>query len=726
MARGATITAENNFTQGLITEFSAMNFPENAVTDGDNVVFSELGKVTRRNGIDIEEDGTIHALSSLSSNTGAYVEYKWDSVGGIGTTSFEVQQIGSKINFFTVNTIAISSELKSFSINLLDHKTSVPDTNVANFPCQFTSGKGFLFIAHPFCEPLSVEYNNTTDTITVTEIELEIRDFERLDDGLDNSTRPTTLSKEHHYNLFNQGWYDSAIISGDGSPRQVLDTWHSSRSNTDYPSNSDVWWVFKGGLEVAYFGQDYKDGHIGPSQIALGNTPSSNGHYIYPAWLIDRSTASGIPGIPLVTSGQARPSCIAFYAGRIFYAGIGANKYGDKIYFTQIVESDDQFGKCYQINDPTSETIFDLLDSDGGVISIPLIAKVISLQVVNDSLIVIGSNGVFAIRGTENGPFRATDYSVEYVSEVGGVSHLSVVNVDNSLLWWNYDALYALTKDQIGVYYQVQNASRSTIQSIINSVPPVNKLYIKGVHNKKDRVVQWLYNDDIDADAYTYNRILEFNVVSKAFYTHTIDTSKTPRVVGILSISGQQKSTFLTDVQDNTFSTVTNNALQVVQIEEEAFTPNVEVFKYSVSGNISSGSPGFTYASQVPTHKDWGSISGGSSFSSYFISGYRIRGELLRSFTSTPIAVILDNIDDAEVVFKGIWDYGFRTSMPQRLYGDIKTTDTSRGWDRGDYIIRRVKSRGKGKSLQLSFESLGDAPFSVVGWSTFDTGGQQP
>lgn len=33
MPRSAAITVENNFTKGLITEFTAMNFPENAITE---------------------------------------------------------------------------------------------------------------------------------------------------------------------------------------------------------------------------------------------------------------------------------------------------------------------------------------------------------------------------------------------------------------------------------------------------------------------------------------------------------------------------------------------------------------------------------------------------------------------------------------------------------------------------------------------------------------------
>lgn len=729
MPRGATIVVENNFSKGLITEFTAANFPENAVTDCDNVVFSELGRVTRRNGIDQETSVTPLEMSTLTDLEGAFAEFKWDSVDNLGSTSFVVQQIGPMIYFFQTAS-ALTSAKKDFSVDLRDHKTAVADSVIAENVCSMTYGKGFLFVTHPFCEPLAISYDNEEDDIEVQEIDVQIRDFERLDDALDIDERPSTLSFKHKYNLLNQGWYVDAVISGSLYPRPVLPTWFAVRG--DYPSNADIWWVYKNSLGQAGFSpQVFFDGETGgysssPSIFTLGNTPAPNGHYIYSAWIQDRSAVSGVSNIPVESSGNARPACSVFYAGRIFYAGVSANRYADKVYFSQIIESDDQFGKCYQLNDPTSETSFDLLDSDGGVISLPKISKIISMQVLGDSLLIIGTNGTFAIRGTTDGPFKATDYTVEFVSEVGGVSASSVINVDNSLIWWNYDALYALTKDQSGFAYQVENISKQTIQSVIDDVPADNKRYIKGAYNKRTRKVQWLYSDE-DSDPFRYNRILELNVVSKAFYTHTVDnpSGNDLSIVGIISVTGEAQSLTLEDVVDSSDVDVTTDGTTKVQVNVLSSTPNTETFKYALRIYPTNGSVKFAYGNQTTTYTDWDQYTS-TSYRSFFISGYRVRGEFLRPFNSTPIAVVLDKVSDAEVIMKGIFDYGFRTTMPQYLYGPMRAVDTARGWNRGDYYIRRIKMRGKGKSLQLEFESDGDNPFSIVGWSTFDTGGQQP
>ncbi len=416
------------------------------------------------------------------------------------------------------------------------------------------------------------------------------------------------------------------------------------------------------------------------------------------------------------TSGSARPSAVAFYAGRTFFAGVSANQYSDKIYFSQIIDNDSKFGKCYQKNDPTSEDVADLLDDDGGVISLPLIEKIISMKVVADSLVILASNGIYTVAGTQQGPFKATDYTVTYISSIGGASHLSVVEVDGGLMWWNNDGIYAITRDNIG-NFQVQNISKVTVQTLFNTVPSENLVYVKGAYNKKDQLIQWLFSSD--TTGYSYDRILELNVISKAFYTYTIDVTLSPRLVGLTSIGGQREVITLDNVFNNALVQVTNNALANVQVQVSAFVPNSELFKYATAGLISGGSSGFTYSELWDQQLvDWRTSNGtGVGYTSYGVSGYRIRGNLLTPFNSTPITFVAGYLETGRCLVSGIWDYGFRQSSTQELY--LVRPEV-------DYLIRRVKLRGKGKSLQIKFQSVGNNPFRLIGWSTFDTGGTNP
>jgi len=94
MPQQVTVAVENNFTKGLITEATALNFPENAATDADNCDFSIIGGVERRLGIDYE-DNYVYRAASRSEN--AIATYVWSDAGGTGGTQLEVTQIGSTL-----------------------------------------------------------------------------------------------------------------------------------------------------------------------------------------------------------------------------------------------------------------------------------------------------------------------------------------------------------------------------------------------------------------------------------------------------------------------------------------------------------------------------------------------------------------------------------------------------------------------------------------------------
>lgn len=110
MSRSAATSIENNFSKGLITEATAMNYPENSVIETDNCIYSKNGKVIRRYGIDYETNYVINPYSdmgivdtapdpSLLYQDLAIQEYEWNSVSNDGNTSFVVVQVGNVITF---------------------------------------------------------------------------------------------------------------------------------------------------------------------------------------------------------------------------------------------------------------------------------------------------------------------------------------------------------------------------------------------------------------------------------------------------------------------------------------------------------------------------------------------------------------------------------------------------------------------------------------------------
>jgi hypothetical protein len=117
--------------------------------------------------------------------------------------------------------VPITSAKKSFTLDLTTFVAPFATTSqIATAPCQMASGKGWLFVANPFIDPVLVTYVSPDDVITSLRIIIQIRDFDGVSDGLGNEDQPTTLTKEHLYNLRNQGWVSpgvGGVVEGTGT-----------------------------------------------------------------------------------------------------------------------------------------------------------------------------------------------------------------------------------------------------------------------------------------------------------------------------------------------------------------------------------------------------------------------------------------------------------------------------------------------------------------------------
>src|SRR5712692_1076253 len=199
---------ENHFIAGLKTEFTGLNFPENAATDTKNCVFSLIGDVTRRGGINYEPN---FVLKNIDSTSVAKSSYRWKNVGGDGLTQMLVQQIGSTLYFFLSSNatpaVPLSTTLLPSTVNISSFKIPGNINNVALTECQITDGNGLLIVVHKDCDPFHCSYNSANQTITANVITLKIRDFVGIPEpSVANNFRPPTLGNEHLYNLQNQGW----------------------------------------------------------------------------------------------------------------------------------------------------------------------------------------------------------------------------------------------------------------------------------------------------------------------------------------------------------------------------------------------------------------------------------------------------------------------------------------------------------------------------------------
>lgn len=718
MSRTKQVQIFNDFTKGLITEASGLNFPENACTETYDCTFSNTGIVSRRFGFDFESS---FQQDNLTRDGSVIVEYVWEGVNGDGTITFVVVQVGTVLRFYLEDIDGpLSPGFQTFSVDLTAHQPAGAPSPKSK-PCQFSTGKGWLFVTHPYCKPFYCQYDSVTPDMDVTEITIQTRDFEGLASTAtypDAKTRPTStqaaLDDFDEYNLLNRGWGELVEVDSGGSAVALAD-WDAGA--TTMPALNEYWWYYLDSNEDFNMGLIFQEGNP--------NTLVSGGHYILHDFLQERDVASGIAGLSDddVTSSYFRPKTSAFFAGRVWYSGVDYLGFNSKVYFTQVIEKPTQVGYCYQLNDPTARTNRDLIASDGGVINILDMASVIKLFVFGNTLLVFATNGVWAISGSGDGGlgFSATDYSVKKLSSIGAVTPFSFVDVEGSPLWWNHEGIWSVSRGQSGEV-QVTSITRDSIQSFFDRIPNENKEYAKGAYDLNNQTVKWVYRRtaaaDVD-DQMEYDRVLNLNLKKGAFYPWTIGQTGGVLTHGVVNVHGVQ----------TTYSeeTVTDGGADVLDASGDivtAFISNEEVkpsvFKYFVSELVSGTTYAFTWAgSSTTNYLDWDTATSGSGqdYESYLVSGYNISGQAQRFFNTNYITVFLTNFPDSSCLFQNIWDYASsedsaRVSQPKQAYRTRTLVSIQEA---------RLKVRGKGRAVQFKFYSETGKPFFLHGWSTFIT-----
>lgn len=379
-----------------------------------------------------------------------------------------------------------------------------------------------------------------------------------------------------------------------------------------------------------------------------------------------------------------RPGSVAFFAGRAWYAGINAQGLSNNLYFSQIIERREQYPYCYQKNDPAGEYFNELLADDGGVIKILEMGQVVKLFTNRSALFVFATNGVWSISGTSGAGFKATDYVVRRLSTTGTTGSQSFVDFKGLPLWWGEDGIYTIQFDANTESYTVTNVILQSIKSFFLDIPTNNRQYVKGAYDPLGDYVYWLYNEDTSPYSnYTYTNVLVMNGTTGAFFPWTISDSTTNLVRGI-----------------------------VYAIDPSLATQGK--IKYVMTSAYSDVSESITFGeAKSTTYRDWPSQEN-TSYSSYFITGYKIHGDTQRYVQPNYIFVFMDQETNASLYVQAIYD--FTTSGNSGKWSSRQECYNNSLQDRA-VNFRRLKLRGKGRSIQLKFASQEAKPFTCIGWS---------
>ena len=695
----------NNFIRGIVTEANPLTFPENASIDEANFVLNFDGSRQRRLGIDLEAGYTATAVPSMTSAAIGVSCHEWKNAGNTVANQFAVVQVGDKLLVYNADADAISSSL----IATIDASSVIIDETKE---IQAASGMGFFFFASGSGSTAALEYVGTT--VTLRAINMKIRDFFGVYDGLTVDNRPASLSNAHKYNLFNQGWdaaKNSAVFSNRGS----------------YPSNAEIWYVAKNA-----------DDDFAPARLTktdFGTSAAPKGRYIIDAF--DRSTSrtavSGISGLASDIE-TSRPACVEFFQQRIWYAGLNGSavtltdtspSMQGFVFYSRIIRTPQDFGQCHPDTDPTSEIDNEPSAVDGGYLNIPDSGQIYKLVPLLDMLIILAQNGVWAITGGDSG-FSGVEQQVQKISDFGCVSGSAAVKTETSVLYWSDSGIYMIGSGEGGL--AVENISKKTVHKLFSDIPKANKKHAVGNYDPINKRVSWLYSSDLAYDGTNYKFRFDTELLLDAslgaFYKNTISTLTTgtsPYLAGQLTTPDL--------INAGTLGSSSTKYL-TIWYEIGSPIPNVAFSHYWNRQFV-----------------DWKSYNGvGRYFESYLLTGHELVGTILSTKQAPWILAFSKRTENNIVAVSGGGvEYDYPSALVLQSRWDFADSATSGKWgpeqqayrlnrpfilpvagqplDYGhEVIITKNRLTGRGKALSFLFKSENGKDAHILGWAVRFTG----
>jgi len=719
--RQLTQKVVNTFVRGLVTERGELTFPPDASVDELNCDLRREGFRRRREAVAIE---TSNSLSTFTTATSDLIwNGTWLNVGGVNDKEYEVVQVGSKLYFYDkVDAPFSGSEVTGQNVDLSSFEFAGSE-GVSNFRCQFASLNGLCVVANPAMDTVFLKEDATTGNITATKIDIFTRDFLYLSDRqelLEELSPDSAADEKRKYDTYNSGWVGE---KGDAALNSYI------AAEGAYPALNLPWFSGKdanGNFSVASW-----------NQIQAGSTLMGNGHFILDFFNKNRNV-KGLTTIAPDTE-PSRFQTVAAFSGRIFYAGLRSSLNSGTILFSRQLDAlsnstsvdSSGLGECYQVNDPTSEELSDVLDTDGGSIQIQEAYNIRKLHVFNNSLFIFAENGVWQIKGIDD-VFRATSFSVAKLTGVGIDGEQSFCSANGIPFWWSEFGIHTIGFDQQSFQAAENNISIDTIQTFFDAIDLDKRREVISRYDPINQRIFWMYPSDGETVKSKYNKVLVLDIPLQAFYPWTISdqASNTDYVVGMIYYTGIGSTQETFDVFSAGDDVTTSAGDDVVSDQVGGFDTGSPAIVLLVR----DGTTGSLTMAQFNGEDflDWGD----ANYSSFAEAGHDFMG----SMTLKKNVLVLDvkcrvteegftgnetdgyeAIRPSSVIVKSFWDFATTAANSQqgyRLKGPIvvDSSDLATFPYPETVVSTKLKIRGKGESVRLRFESEQGKDFVLLGF----------
>lgn len=730
----------NSFIGGLVTEASALNFPPNASPDIVNFEHNRDGTIRRRLGMNYEPSSVLFDPPAAANNIEPPnpVVFKWTNVAGISDLTILAIQFDNSLMFFDMDSSKLSSEGLLGQVTLTDFPKDVRyGLSSVDGRLVVVAGVELVAVVTYSSGLFSVTYDRlrTRDLWGIAGTDTEGIKYEN-----DPLYRGSVASPAHLYNLQNQSWGSLRSRESDGASADPITLYRNALGV--YPSNSEQVWS---GLQYKpdAGGNPSERYYPAMSRDLFGTAlRAAKGFFVID--VIERGTsrleavaannarnggsalAYTVPSLPDYTEGGA--TVITEFAGRVFFGGFSGETIGGDarspnlssyIFFSQLVKSTADIYRCYQQGDPTARDDSDLLETDGGFVRIAGADRVLGMVPIGASLVVVCSNGVWAITGGSDYGFSATNYRVDKISSFGCVAQSSIVEERGRVFFWGEEGVFAVARNQLGDL-AADNISKGRIDKFYKAISIASRITVVGTHDSFSGKVRWMYEGNAGE---TYELILDTEL--SAFYPFKIQYPNAElRLVGLFTTSPFSR----TSTTDEVFS-ATDAVLSVtdpVIVDSTVFDSSLSSVKYLVKVGSKYT---FSYY-RDENFRDWASYNGLGvdakalcTTGAMVVSDSSVRKQIQFLTVHFKRTAYFDEfsgeiVNDTSCFSNVKWDWSgtiesLKWSSLRQLYRNPKPSEVINF----DVVTTRNMVRGQGRAFAVYFETAPYKDCHLIGWS---------
>lgn len=611
MARQSLQKVYADFRKGWVDISSPLQQPEGTVKDIVNFDINIDGTLTKRKGLDYSGEALAGSYTS-SVLEEPHDVLIWDNVAKNVDRKFLVFRRRNTIDIFDIShgNVDLSNTYKVYSGSFSRGQFS----GVNSKKMDGVSALGNFFIAFNSYGVGYFSYNDITGTVSFKEIRIKFRDLDLWEGSNDTETGFNKYSNSltypwHTYNMYNSGWNKRTYVSQEENPnngtfntspmgytRRVLGYW---------PPMTIPFSACKAGAggginEITAYNAWYTEVDY------FGNTTPPLGRNIFDLYQFTREGE-----VLYQTTGQAgsaydiqeyhretytldeAPSKIAFYAGRLWYAGVGTHTSSvstsrpkdpysadGNIYFSQTLGTNiEKAGRCYQENDPTAEDINQLLATDGGSFSIKEAGTIRAMVPLSTSLFIFSDQGVWRVAGTDFNSFTPEAYSIDKITDKGMTSDTGFAVSEDTIYFMTEDGLFAIAaQGQLGeIAYN--DLSTPLIKNFFSDVPrkAISNCLVRFDRTKNILVALLAIPTGEQPESFfrrNYNLALIYNADLNCFYKYQFYFDQTSDDIKILDgVFGPALALTQSteNVTDSLGATVTDSGLEAVFVLGEDF-----------------------------------------------------------------------------------------------------------------------------------------------------------